>query len=124
MTAIVAQIVFIGSAIALSLLILLQQSKESGMASLGGGSSSSVFGARGADNFLYKLTRGLAIVFFVSALAMGYVQNKEASSGSILQEVQHTDKKDTQKVDVPASVEDNTPSSSDVPQAPAQENTP
>ncbi len=114
MTLAIAQIIFIGTAIALSVLILLQQSKDGGMgASFGGGASSTVFGARGAGSFLYKLTRALAIVFFISALTMGYIQNKEAASGNILQNNQlETEKTDT-AVDVPATETDNSAPNSD-----------
>lgn len=102
MTLIIAQIIFIGTAIALSILVLLQQSKSGGMgASLGAGASGTIFGARGAGSFLYKATRILAIIFFVSALAMGYVQNKTANGGNILQQNQFDDKKDLGALDVP-----------------------
>ncbi|MBP3195257.1 MAG: preprotein translocase subunit SecG [Cardiobacteriaceae bacterium] len=81
----IAQVIFVGTSIALIVLVLIQQSKGAGIgASFGAGASATVFGARGAGSFLYKLTRFLALVFFVSALAMGYVMNKEATSGNIL----------------------------------------
>ncbi|MBR1374875.1 MAG: preprotein translocase subunit SecG [Cardiobacteriaceae bacterium] len=81
----IAQVIFVGTSIALIVLVLLQQSKGAGIgASFGAGASATVFGARGAGSFLYKLTRFLALVFFVSALAIGYVMNKEATSGNIL----------------------------------------
>ena len=106
MTSIV-QIVFISFAIALIVIVLLQQSKSSGMGSLGGGGGT-VFGAKGAGSFLYKTTRFLAAGFLFSALLLGYVLNKNASSGNILQK---TPLEAAQKVDaaldVPAVKVDN-----------------
>ncbi|SUO94525.1 preprotein translocase subunit SecG [Suttonella ornithocola] len=113
MTLIIAQIIFIGTAIALSILILLQQSKGAGMgASFGAGASATVFGARGAGSFLYKATRALAVVFFVSALAMGYLQNKAAVGDNILQQEHLDTKKEAGVVDVPLSGADNNASAS------------
>lgn len=108
MTLLIAQILFIGTAIALSIIILLQQSKGASLgASFGSGASGTVFGARGAGSFLYKLTRILALVFFLSALGMGYLQNKSVNGPSILQKTQLEAKKETGIVDVPTFGEDN-----------------
>jgi preprotein translocase subunit SecG len=38
----------------------------------GGGASSTVFGSRGAGNFLTKLTTGSALVFMVTSLSLAY----------------------------------------------------
>lgn len=114
MILIIAQIIFLGSAIGLSVLILLQQSKGAGMgASFGAGASGTVFGARGAGTFLYKFTRILAVVFFISALLMGYVQNKEATSGNILQSNQFETQKSAAGIDVPLGDSDNSAPASD-----------
>lgn len=104
----IAQVVFLVTAIALAVLILLQQSKGAGMgASFGAGASGTVFGARGAGSFLYKTTRFLALVFFVMALVLGYLQNDAARSGSILQDSRFEEKKVEAAVDVPAQGADN-----------------
>ncbi len=60
-------------AIALVVLILLQQGKgaEAG-AAFGGGASQTVFGARGSGGFLAKLTAFLAAVFFATSLTLAY----------------------------------------------------
>jgi len=78
MTLQLVQIIFLLACLALCALILLQQSKSGGgMGALGGGgASSTVFGARGAGTFLYKTTRFLAVVFFVGALLLGYLQHR------------------------------------------------
>lgn len=104
----IAQVVFLVTAIALGAIVLLQQSKGAGMgASFGAGASGTVFGARGAGSFLYKATRFLAVVFFVTALVLGYLQNEAAHSGSILQDARFEEKKVEAAVDVPAQGADN-----------------
>lgn len=108
MTSIV-QIIFISFAIALSVIVLLQQSKSSGMGSLGGGGGT-VFGAKGAGSFLYKTTRFLAAGFLLSALLLGYVLNKNVSSGNILQKAPlDSAQKIEAGLDVPAVSVDNVP---------------
>ncbi|UJF24126.1 preprotein translocase subunit SecG [Suttonella sp. R2A3] len=117
----IAQVVFLATAISLSVLILLQQSKGAGMgASFGAGASGTVFGARGSSGFLYKLTRGLAIVFFISALALGYLQNKSIHEESILTDASLAEKNVATELDVPGPSADNSAPASrtDVP-APA-----
>ncbi|WFF40928.1 preprotein translocase subunit SecG [Salinicola endophyticus] len=68
-------------AIALVVLVLLQQGKgaEAG-AAFGGGSSQTVFGSRGSGGFLSKLTGGLAALFFVTSLALAYFATNASSS--------------------------------------------
>ena len=81
MTITLVQVIFFIASLALCALILLQQPKSNGgMGALSGGASSTVFGARGAGSFLYKTTRFLAILFFVGALLLGYLQNAQNSN--------------------------------------------
>jgi preprotein translocase subunit SecG len=57
----------------LILVVLLQTGKGAEMGAVfGGGSSSTLFGASGAGNFLTKLTTGTAIVFFLTSLTLAY----------------------------------------------------
>jgi preprotein translocase subunit SecG len=61
-------------------LILVQHGKGADMgAAFGSGASASVFGARGASNFLSRTTGILAALFFVTSLTMAYfaMQSKE-----------------------------------------------
>ena len=52
-------------------IVLLQHGKGADIGvSFGGGSSNTVFGARGAGNFLTKLTTGAAVVFMVTSFAL------------------------------------------------------
>ena len=66
----------------LILVVLLQRGKGSDMgAALGGGGSNTVFGSRGAGNFLTKLTTGAAIGFMLTSLSLSYLTTQ---SGNIL----------------------------------------
>lgn len=61
----------------LILVVLLQRGKGSDVgAALGGGGSNTVFGSRGAGNFLTKLTTGSAIIFMVTSLSLAYSGNQ------------------------------------------------
>ena len=65
-------------------LIMLQRGKGADAgASLGGGSSGTVFGARGAANFLSRTTAVLAAAFFVSSLTLAYLSSNLESASSI-----------------------------------------
>jgi len=60
-------------AIGLVALILMQHGKGADMgAAFGSGSSASVFGSRGASNFLSRTTGILAAIFFATSLALAY----------------------------------------------------
>lgn len=67
----------------LVLVVLLQQGKKDGMGAAFGGGSSSVFGARGAETFLEKFTKVLAVIFMSTSLSLVYFSSRE-SSGSLL----------------------------------------
>jgi preprotein translocase subunit SecG len=52
-------------------IVLLQHGKGADIGvSFGGGSSNTVFGARGAGNFLTKLTTGAAILFMITSFTL------------------------------------------------------
>jgi preprotein translocase subunit SecG len=62
-------------------LILIQHGKGADAgAAFGSGAAGSVFGARGAHSFLYKLTAVLAIGFFVTSISLAYFASNERSS--------------------------------------------
>src|SRR5512147_820711 len=65
-------VVYVLVAIAMSVLILLQRGAGAQAGSgFGSGASATVFGARGAANFLSRSTAILAGLFFVLSLTMG-----------------------------------------------------
>src|SRR5690554_8170113 len=61
----------------LMLLVLIQNDKLGGLAGLGGMTSQSAFSTAGAATFIQKLTRAVAIVFFVVVLALGLVATRQ-----------------------------------------------
>jgi preprotein translocase subunit SecG len=57
----------------LILVVLLQRGKGSDIgAALGGGGSNTVFGARGAANFLTRVTTASAVIFMGTSLSLAY----------------------------------------------------
>lgn len=59
-------------------LILMQHGKGADAgAAFGAGASGSVFGARGANSFIYKLTASIAIGFFLTSLTLAYLATNE-----------------------------------------------
>lgn len=71
------------SSLSIILLVLLQQGKGADMgSSFGGGSAGSLFGASGAANFLSRMTKWAAIIFFASTIALAWVSHHP--TGSIL----------------------------------------
>ncbi len=56
----------------LVILVLIQDPKGGGAGGMfgGGGGSNSLFGATGAPSFLAKVTRGVAVIFAASCIAM------------------------------------------------------
>ncbi|MFB4391452.1 preprotein translocase subunit SecG [Pseudomonas sp. NPDC089554] len=67
------------AALALVVMVLLQQGKgaEAG-ASFGAGASNTVFGSQGSATFLSKVTAILAATFFLTALGLGYFAKEQA----------------------------------------------
>ena len=72
-------------AVVLTIVVLLQKSSSIGLGAYSG-SNESVFGAKGPQGFLTKLTFGLALLFLANTLALGYFYNKE-NKPSITQEM-------------------------------------
>jgi preprotein translocase subunit SecG len=61
-------------------MVLLQKGKGADIgAAFGGGASNTIFGPRGAQSFLSKLTAGAAIVFMLSSLILALTTAKKGS---------------------------------------------
>ena len=70
-------------AISLVALVLIQQGKGATMgAAFGSGASSTVFGSRGSSGFIFKLTAGLAILFFATSLGLTIYASRQAHQAS------------------------------------------
>ena len=60
--------------------VLLQRGKGAEIGAVfGGGASSTVFGSRGAGNFLTKLTTISAVIFMVTSLSLSYLWTTASS---------------------------------------------
>ena len=77
-------ILHILTSLSLIAIVLLQHGKGADMgATFGGGASQTVFGSRGAGNFLTKLTAGAAILFMVTSLTLSYWGTSQIGSSLI-----------------------------------------
>ena len=66
--------------VGLILVVLLQTGKGAEVGAVFGGSSSTIFGSSGAGNFLTRLTTGMAIVFMITSLTLGYFAGKKPTA--------------------------------------------
>jgi preprotein translocase subunit SecG len=77
----VVLIIHVLLALGLVALILMQHGKGADAgAAFGAGSSGSVFGSRGANSFIYKLTAGVATGFFLTSLTLAYIAANETNA--------------------------------------------
>jgi preprotein translocase subunit SecG len=73
MLLLILNVLYVLLAIGMIALILMQRGAGAQAGSgFGGGASATVFGSRGASNFLSKTTKWLAILFFVISLGMAW----------------------------------------------------
>ena len=75
-------ILFVLVCFAMVVVILLQAGKGQGLAGSigGGGAGGSVFGGRGAADFLSKATTWIAAIYMVLAIVIGYIYKSEAEA--------------------------------------------
>ncbi|MBS0224795.1 MAG: preprotein translocase subunit SecG [Proteobacteria bacterium] len=127
MLSLILNVVYVLVAIAMIALILLQQGKGAQAGSgFGSGASGTVFGARGAANFMSKTTRWLAIAFFSITLLMAWLfvhgSQQQVTTGSSLMGSQPAASapaaKATPAAGIPQAPATQAPAQS-VPQAPA-----
>ncbi|HZP13544.1 MAG TPA: preprotein translocase subunit SecG [Nevskiaceae bacterium] len=92
-------------AVAVIGLILLQQGKGADAgAAFGSGASGTVFGSRGAANFLSRATAVLATIFFLVSLTLAYLLNgRGAATGSVIEQQLGTKQPPAQSVQVPVA---------------------
>ena len=70
--------------VSLIVLILMQHGKGADAgAAFGSGASATVFGSRGAGNFMTRATTVIAILFFVVCLALAYMSSNRATPDSV-----------------------------------------
>ncbi|MFC6839650.1 preprotein translocase subunit SecG [Xanthomonas theicola] len=79
MLMVILNVVYVLVAIAMIALILMQRGSGAAAGSgFGAGASGTVFGSRGASNFLSKSTKWLAVVFFAISLFMAWYAGHSA----------------------------------------------
>jgi len=66
------------SAILISM-VLLQKGKGADIGAAFGGASQTLFGPRGAQSFLSKLTTGAAVIFMLTSLTLAFTTAKKSS---------------------------------------------
>lgn len=72
-------------ALALTVLVLLQQGKGADVgAAFGSGSSNTMFGSGGSASFMTKITAWLAIGFFAIAFSLAYIAKQRATETGTL----------------------------------------
>jgi len=89
-------------------LILIQHGKGAGAgAGFGSGAAGTVFGARGANTFLYKLTAAIALGFFITSISLAYLATSEgniADTGqSIMAQPLVNEASETETSDIPSN---------------------
>ena len=73
-------IIHVFVSVGLILVVLLQTGKGAEVGAVFGGSSATIFGSSGAGNFLTRLTTGMAIVFMITSLTLGYFAGKKPTA--------------------------------------------
>ncbi len=62
-------------------LVLIQHGKGADIgAGFGSGASNTVFGSQGTGSFLFKLTGGLVLAFFVTSLSLSYMVSRQSQT--------------------------------------------
>jgi len=104
-------------AVAIVVLVLLQQGKGADMGAAFGGGSQTVFGAQGSANFLSRTTAALATVFFLTSLSLAYIYGHNTEPSSVTDQVVEQPQPDAAAPgEAPAA--DGASAPSDIPQAP------
>ncbi|HEU4340615.1 MAG TPA: preprotein translocase subunit SecG [Candidatus Binatia bacterium] len=116
---IIVTVIHIIVSIGLILVVLLQQGKGAEIGAVFGGSSSTVFGSSGAGNFLTKLTTGMAVVFMITSLTLGYFAGQRPSASIFDQRTPVTQPESTPSVAPPAQQQSGEKSNPANPAAPA-----
>ncbi len=103
-------VIHVLAAIAIVVLVLLQQGRGADMGAAFGGGSQTLFGARGSATFLSRVTTWLAALFFLTSLGLAYMYAGVTQSRSVTEDVVPQTQPDLgRERDIPA-----------VPQAPDQ----
>jgi preprotein translocase subunit SecG len=69
-------------------MVLLQKGKGADIGAAFGGASQTIFGPRGAQSFMAKITTGAAVIFMITSLTLAI---SSAKKSSVMQGVQPTE---------------------------------
>lgn len=105
----------------LSLLVLVQNDKMGGLAGLGGMTSQSAFSTAGAATFIQKLTRVVAVIFFIVVFALGLITAKQDQTVEESAMQKATRENAEQQAPIPALPGDFAAPAVEAPAAPAAE---
>lgn len=76
-------IVHVLVALILILVVLLQTGKGASMGAIFGGASQTLFGPRGAGNFLTKITAAAAVIFMITSLSLAILFGQRTASSVV-----------------------------------------
>lgn len=96
-------VVHVLAAVAIVVLVLMQQGRGADMGAAFGGGSQTLFGARGSANFLTRLTALLAAIFFVTSMTLAYLYSKTTQPQSVTEQVM--EQPQPTQVDIPQAPE-------------------
>lgn len=93
--------------ISLVFVVLLQKGSGADMGAAFGGSSQSLFGARGSGDFLSKLTAGLATIFMITSLTLAFFTSRPSGT-SVMDKapIATPDKPTSGKAETPAQAKE------------------
>ena len=80
-------VIHVLTALAIIVLVLMQQGRGADMGAAFGGGSQTLFGARGSANFLTRVTALLATVFFITSLTLAYIYGQSTQPQSVTEQV-------------------------------------
>ena len=69
-------------------MVLLQKGKGADIGAAFGGASQTIFGPRGAQSFMAKITTGAAVIFMITSLTLAITSSKKSS---VMQGIQPTE---------------------------------
>ena len=104
----------------LMLLVLVQNDKMGGLAGLGGMTSQSAFSTAGAATFIQKLTRVVAVIFFIVVFALGLITAKQDQAVEESSMQKATRENAAQQAPAPALPADFAAPAAEAPAAPAE----
>jgi preprotein translocase subunit SecG len=85
-------LIHVFASIALIVLVLMQHGKGADVGAVlgsGAGASQTVFGSSGSTSFIVRLTVGIAVLFFITSLTLGYFAAHQAKGVDRIEVLAH-----------------------------------